>query len=382
MFPTPEVERVPRCNASGGRRLPRGSRRCGNARPPTGLALLLVLIVALGSGCDRDSSGAATGSRPPIPVVVSRPFEHEFADRIEALGTARANESVVITANVTETVSKVHFEDGQQVEAGALLVELESDEERAQLSEARANRADARLRFGRVSDLVESGTESQSRYDEVRTALDATEARVAELEARVADRQIRAPFAGILGLREVSPGTLVQPGDRITTLDDVDPIKLDFSVPESFLSVLETGLVVSTENVAYPGRWFVGRVTAVDSRVDAATRSIRARAVIDNEDHALRPGMLLTLVLRTNPRRSLALEEQALVPRGSSQYVVVLDEEDRPRRTEIRIGRRVPGVVEVLSGLEPDARVVIDGASLIPTGGVVRVLREQAPPSA
>lgn len=382
MFPIAEVEGIPRCNASGGRRMPRGLRRLGGARPSTGLAPILVLIVALSPGCDRRSPDAATGGRPPIPVVVSRPFEHEFADRIEALGTARANESVVITANVTETVSKVHFQDGQQVEAGALLVELESDEERAQLAEARANRADARLRFERVADLAKSGTESQSRYDEVRTALDAAEARVAELEARVSDRRVRAPFAGILGLREVSPGSLVQPGDRITTLDDVDPIKLDFSVPESFLSILETGLAVSTENVAYPGRRFVGRVTAIDSRVDAATRSIRARAVIENQDHALRPGMLLTLVLRTNPQRSLALEEQALVPRGSSQYVVVLDEEDRPRRTEIRIGRRIPGLVEVLSGLAPDARVVIDGASLIRPGGVVRVLREQAPPSA
>ncbi|HKK53570.1 MAG TPA: efflux transporter periplasmic adaptor subunit, partial [Myxococcota bacterium] len=103
---------------------------------------------------------------------------------------------------------------------------------------------------------------------------------------------------------------------------------------------------------------------------------------IENEDHALRPGMLLTLVLRANPERSLALEEQALVPRGASQYVVVLDEEDRPRRIEVRIGRRVPGLVEVLSGLSRESRVVIDGASLIPPGGVVRVLREQAPPNA
>jgi len=382
MLPSPEIERLPRGIASGGRRVPRGSRRREGAASSTRLLLMLAAILASIPGCEGGSSDAATAERPPIPVVVSRPFEYEFADRIEALGTARANESVVITANVTETVSKVHFQDGQQVEAGALLVELESDEERAQLAEARANRADARLRFERVSDLAESGTESQSRYDEVRTALDAAEARMAELEARVADRQIRAPFAGILGLREVSPGTLVQPGDRITTLDDVDPIKLDFSVPESFLAILQTGLAVSTENVAYPGRRFVGRVTAIDSRVDAATRSIRARAVIENADQALRPGMLLTLVLRTNPERSLALEEQALVPRGSSQYVVVLDEEDRPRRTEIRIGRRVPGLVEVLSGLAPDARVVIDGASLVPTDGVVRVLREQAPPSA
>jgi membrane fusion protein (multidrug efflux system) len=314
--------------------------------------------------------------------VVSSPFEYEFADRIEALGTARANESVVITARVTETVERVFFEDGQEVAAGDRLVELESSEERAQLAEARANLADARLRFERVSDLAESGTESQSRFDEVRTALEAAEARVAELEARLSDHRIRAPFAGVLGLREVSPGTLVQPGDRITTLDDIDRIKLDFSIPETYLALLEPGLEVRTRTAAYPERAFVGRLTAVDSRVDPETRSVRARAEIDNSDHALRPGMLLTLVLEANPERSLALAEQALVPRGSSQMVVVLDEQDRPRHVEVRIGRRVPGIVEIRSGLEAGARVVVDGASLIPPGGVVRVLREEAPPSA
>jgi len=339
-------------------------------------------LVAVAAGCGQDDPGGAGSERPPTPVVVSTPFEYEFADRIEALGTARANESVVITANVTETVARVHFESGQQVAAGALLVELESTEERAQLAEARANRADARLRFERVADLAKRGTESQSRYDEVRTAFEAAEARVAELEARLSDRRLRSPFAGVLGLREVSPGTLVQPGDRITTLDDIDRIKLDFSVPETFLSILRTGLDIRTESAAYPERIFPGRITAIDSRVDPGTRAVRVRAEIENEDHALRPGMLLTLVLRANPERSLALEEQALVPRGASQYVVVLDEEDRPRRIEVRIGRRVPGLVEVLSGLSRESRVVIDGASLIPPGGVVRVLREQAPPNA
>lgn len=344
--------------------------------------LLWIGLLAVGQGCSTEALDGAGNERPPVPVVVSTPFEYEFADRLEALGTATANESVVITANVTESVSRVHFEDGQEVGAGVLLVELESDEERAQLAEARADRADARLRFERVADLAKRGTESQSRYDEVRTAFDAAEARVAELEARVADRQVRAPFAGLLGLREVSPGALVQPGDRITTLDDVDPIKLDFSVPEIYLAMLETGLEVKAASPAHPDRSFPGRIRAIDSRVDPGTRSVRVRAQIPNADRALRPGMLLTLVLRANPARSLALEEQALVPRGSSQYVVVLDAQDRPRRVEIQIGRRVPGLVEVLSGLSADSRVVIDGASLVRPDGVVRVLREQAPPRA
>jgi len=343
------------------------------------LFALATFSLALGCGGDEE---AGAGGRPATPVVVSSPFEYEFADRLEALGTALANESVVITARVAETVSRVHFDDGQFVEAGTILAELERTEEVAQLAVARANRADARIRFDRVADLAKSGTESQSRYDEVRTALAGAEAHVAELEARVSDRRIRAPFAGMLGLRDVSPGTFVQPGDPITTLDDIDRIKLDFSVPETFLGMLRPGLEVRTQSAAYPDRVFVGTITAIDSRINPDTRAVRVRAEIENADHAIRPGMLLTLVLRANPRRSLAVVEQALVPRGPSQFVVVLDSEDQPNRIEIRIGRRVPGIVEVISGLESDARLVIDGASLIRPGGAVRILREEAPPSA
>ena len=341
------------------------------------LAALLTLAALL--ACDGGASKAG-GERPPTPVVVSSPFEYEFADRLEALGTAFANESVEITARVTKLVDRVLFEDSQAVKAGAILVELESNEESAQLAQARASRADAQIRFDRVSDLAKMGTESQSRYDEVRTALDAANARVEEIEARLSDLRIRAPFSGVLGLREVSPGTLLKPGDRITTLDDVDRIKLDFSVPETFLSMLTPGLEVKTQVAAYPGREFTGRVAAVDSRVDPDTRAVRVRAEIDNPDHAIRPGMLLSLALRGHPERALALAEQALMPSGASQFVVVLDAGDKANRVEVKIGRRVPGFVEIRSGLKPGDRVVIDGATLIPPGGVVKILRVEGPP--
>jgi membrane fusion protein (multidrug efflux system) len=344
------------------------------------IGMLLSLLALLALGCTAEDQEGSRG-RPPTPVVVSSPFEYEFADRLEALGTAMANESVVITARVAETVKRVYFEDGQVVEAGTILADLDRAEELAQLVGARANEADAKMRFDRVADLASSGTESQSRLDEVRTALEAAEARVAELTARVSDRRIRAPFAGLLGLRDVSPGTLVQPGDTITTLDDVDLIKLDFSVPETFLGMLKPGLEVRTRSAAYPDREFVGSITAVDSRINPDTRAVRVRAELENADHAIRPGMLLTLVLRANPKRSLAVMEQALVPRGPNQFVVVLDSEDEPSRVEVKIGRRVPGFVEILSGLDSDARIVIEGAHLIRPGAKVRVLREQMPPS-
>lgn len=361
----------------------RAARAARSRATTAARAVGLAWIASIGfAGCGSGEGEGAVGARPPTPVVVSTPFAYEFADRLEAIGTAFANESVVIAARVTKQVGRVLFEDGKIVKAGEVLVELEDDEERAQLAQARATRSDAKLRFDRVADLASRGTESQSRFDEVRTALDAANARVDELEARLADLRIRAPFAGVLGLREVSPGTLLKPGDRITTLDDIDRIKLDFSVPETFLSMLTPGLEVATRVAAYPGREFTGRVVAIDSRVDPDTRAIRVRAEIANTDHAIRPGMLLSIVLQANPEKSLALAEQALVPSGSSQFVVVLDAEDKPSRIQVQIGRRVPGLVEIRSGLKAGDRVVIDGATLIPPGGVVEVLREEAPPKA
>ena len=160
------------------------------ARPLAGLLsrLWLVPLLAFGlAGCSGDA-GQGGGQRPPTPVVVSTPFEREFADRLEAIGTAYANESVVLTARVTQQVGRVLMSDGQTVTAGEVLVELVDGEERAQLAQARATRADAKLRFDRVADLASRGTESQSRFDEVRTALDAANARVEELEAKLAGR--------------------------------------------------------------------------------------------------------------------------------------------------------------------------------------------------
>jgi membrane fusion protein (multidrug efflux system) len=306
-------------------------------------------------------------------VVVAPVSREEFFDRIEAIGTAFANESVVVTAQVTESVQRVNFEDGQEVEAGAVLVELTSAEESAQLAEVRANHAEALRQYQRISELVAGGSESRARLDERTAARDASEARLRELEARLADRLIRAPFRGVLGLRSVSPGTLVRPGDAITTLDDVEVVKLDFTVPETFLGALHPGLEIEAESVAFPERSFSGKVTAVDTRVDPRTRAVRARAAFPNPDHALRPGMLLTVALIANRRTSLAVPEQALVPVGQEQYVFVVDGEERAQRVLVRIGGRRPGLAEVESGLDGSELVILEGADQVRPGDLVRI---------
>ena len=336
--------------------------------------VLLSLCCALACKGENPGQGARAPGTVPVaaagpgvratPVVVTTLRREEFVDRIEALGTAHANESVLITAQVTEMVTAVGFEDGEVVEAGHVLVELTSGEELAKLTAARATYDETLRQHRRVADLVKQGSDSRSHLDQRVAARDAAAARLTELEAQLSDRLIVAPFGGVLGIRSVSTGTVVKPGDEITTLDDIDVIKLDFSVPEVFLAFMQRGLVIHASSVAYREKSFVGQISAVDTRVDPRTRAIRVRAVISNSDHLLRPGMLLRVELRANPRRSLSLPEQAIVPEGEHHYVFIADGEDRAKRLEVRIGRRRPGAVELLDGLSGDERVVIDGVDL------------------
>ncbi len=341
-----------------------------------GLGAVAFLAVLPLAGCDRDSGrGTGAGLRRAVPVVIGSAEEREFANHIEALGTARANESIVVSAQVTETVSRIAFEDGQPVVAGDVLVELTSSEESAQLREARANFEEAVRQFERAVELRRDGSISQAQLDAQTTQRDAADARLAELRARLGDRLIRAPFSGVLGMRGVSPGTLVQPGDTITTLDDIDLIKVDFSVPERFLSLLEPGLVIESTTSAYPERRFAGEVRALDTRIDPETRSIRVRADLPNPDRALRPGMLMAIELTANRRLSVAVPEESIVPLGEKNFVFLVDEEKRAQRVELRTGRRIGGHVEVLAGLEVGDPVVVEGGSMLYPGSPVEPVR-------
>lgn len=365
----------------------RRPRTSGPLRPParcvfvrSGLALALLLLLGAAVGCSDESDRfmGRGGVRRTIPVVVGPVVEREFVDRIESLGTARANESVVVSAQVTETVSRVAFEDGAAVGKGDVLVELTSREESAQLREAQANYDESLRQYERAVELRRDGTVSQAQLDAQRTARDAAAARLAELRARLRDRLVRAPFAGVLGMRAVSPGTLVQPGDVITTLDDIDLIKVDFSVPERFLSVVQPGLVVEATTAAYPERRFEGVVRAIDTRIDPATRAVRIRADLPNADHALRPGMLLAVELSANARRSLSVPEESIVPLGEKNFLFVVGEDERARRVELATGRRIGGEVEVLGGLEGSERVVVEGGSMLFPGSPVEVVETTA----
>ncbi|MGD8265690.1 MAG: efflux RND transporter periplasmic adaptor subunit, partial [Chromatiales bacterium] len=245
--------------------------------------LLLIAPIALGH-----TTVLAQSAPKPVSVIAHTVAERTLTDRVEALGTLRANESVVLTASVTETVSEIHFDDGERVTAGQLLVEMTSQEEHALLEEARVRVADAERQYERVKLLTRQQTASESLYDERKRDLETARASLAALESRLADRLVRAPFDGVLGLRKISPGALVEPGDEITTLDDDSVMKLDFSVPSVFLPDLKAGLRIAAAARAYGNRSFEGEVSGIDSRVNPVTRSIQVRAILPNDDRVLK----------------------------------------------------------------------------------------------
>jgi len=314
-------------------------------------------------------AGPAQGGAPAVTVDTVR--LHTFSDEVQALGTAQAFESVTIASKVPDRIRALHFDSGQRVSKGQVLVELASLEQDADLAEAVAQLEADQSELQRIVELSERGFATRAALDAAKAAAARSEARVEALRARIADRTLRAPFAGVLGLRNASVGQLVQPGDEIVTLDDVSRIKLDFEVPENQLTQVRRGVALVAETAAYPGRVFRGEVDQLDSRIDPATRTVRARAVLPNRDGALKPGMLMTVRVKANPHDSLAIPETALLERGEGVFVYRLaDESERPpvELARVDIGLRQAGMVEVLTGLAQGDRLVVEGVNRVRPG--------------
>jgi membrane fusion protein, multidrug efflux system len=324
---------------------------------------------AAGAGGPPGAGGGR--SSQPASVTLAAVRTERVSQKLEALGNARANESVDISTKSSNVVTAVTFRDGERVKRGQVLVQLDNAQARADVAEAQAALTESESQYNRSRELLNTQALSKSSFDQLVATLAANRARLAAAQARLEDTVIRAPFSGRVGLRRVSVGTLISPGDVITTLDDTSVIKLDFSVPENFLAGLREGLSIRATAPAFPGRSFAGSVASIDSRVDMNTRSVTVRALLANEDGALKPGMFLNVSLANDEREALVIPEEALTPEAERQYVFVVSEGKVSRR-EVRIGGRRPGSVEVLAGLSAGERVIVEGTQKVRDGASVQ----------
>lgn len=313
----------------------------------------------------------AASAPAAIAVITAVAHERQLDIGLQAIGTANANESVDITSKTTNMVTAIRFSDGETVAAGQVLVELDRETTTAELAAATAAYEESRSQWNRSRELVATQALSRSQHEQLEATMKANEARVQAAQARLSDTYIRAPFSGRTGLRQVSLGALISPGTLITTLDDTRTMKVDFAVPEAQVGALRPGQKINARTSAYPGREFSGSVASVDSRVDAATRSVLVRAMVPNRDGALKPGMFLTVDLSQDERPALVIPEEALVPEQARQFVYVVEGEAVAKR-EVQLGRRQPGFVEITSGVRAGERVVIEGTIKLRDGAPVR----------
>jgi membrane fusion protein (multidrug efflux system) len=330
------------------------------------VTILVIILLSIGTA----------SAQAPVKVIAVKAEKRDIFDSVEALGTLKANESVELAPTVTKTVTAIGFEDGQRVEKGDILLEMTSSEEHALLREARATLNEAKTQFERLKPLQERGAAPLSVLDEKRREYETAKARLEVIESRLADLIIKAPFSGIVGLKNISIGALVSPGDMITTLDDDSVMKLDFSIPMTFLEDIKVGLEVTATSPAFPEITFSGKVASIDSRIDPVTRSFVVRALLDNPTSILRPGLLMSVILKRNPRSAIVIPEEALMPLGPMNYVFLSIEKDGSMvadRKEVKIGSRQPGIVEIIDGVNEGDTVVTHGTLKIRPGTALKV---------
>ena len=333
-----------------------------------------------GAAPGRAARGGPRGDVPQVALV--SPITRTFTDRLELLGVAKGRQSVTLSAATTQLVSRVLFTPGQRVTKGQVLVELKTNEQDAALAQARAREVQARRAYERWRTLGQQGYASVAAVDQYEAAWKTAVADVGAAEARLGDRVIRAPFAGVVGLSDIAPGAIINPGAAIVTLDDLSAVRVDFQVPDRFLASVKEGQALTARVDAWPDAVFNGRIIRLDTRIDERTRALTARSEFASPDGRLKPGMMLRVGVSQGARSALALPESAVAVQGEGASVFVIVEEAgrmTVQQKPVVAGLRQDGWVEVLEGVTVTDRVVADGLNRIQSGQPVRPAG--APPS-
>jgi len=349
----------------------------------TAIALWLAIWIA--------TTPASAKERLPTEVIAAAVTTQQLADTIEALGTSAANEAVILTPKITEKITEIHFSDGQQVKRNQLLVQLNDKEEQANLRAEQAVLAERVSGLRRAQELYNRKVGSAADLDLAQARVSQSRANIEAIKTRIQAHQLRAPFTGVMGLREVSEGALVEPDDMLSTLDDLSIVKVDFNIPVVFLSQLRTGLKVTATTSAWPDKVFKGELKSLAARIDPVTRTVKGRAWFDNQDNLLLPGLLMQLKIESHPRSALTVPESAVFAVAREHFVYRIDNTENTLsanqqdsateqevttaiKTTVRVGSRSAGRVEILEGVNEGDLVISHGSLKVVTGGRIKVI--------
>lgn len=350
----------------------------------TTLATVLALALVLGGlfvWRMLKAGQAQEWHQAPLPVAAMQLEPREVPLSLEAIGTLRAVREVELSAEVAGRVSAIRFDSGAEVGAGALLVQLFDGPERADRDAARARTAFARAQVVRSEELAPSGAEPRERLEERRAERDQALAAVRQLDARLIQKQVRAPFTGQIGIRRVNPGQYLNPGDPVATLTDLSRLYAEFALPQQNLGMVKPGATVTVASDAYPLRTFTARVNAIEPRIGEDTRNVTVQATLSNGDRALRPGMYVTVSLALPPQRAaLVVPATAIQTSAQGDSVIVIRGKDARRGGKaefvpVRAGRRIGNDVVIEHGLKPGDVVVTEGQIRVQPGAELVVAK-------
>lgn len=349
-------------------------------------AVLLVVIIIVTKAMQFKAMGEAGAQMmammPPTPVNAVEVREQDWQPRVSSVGTVTAVQGTVISAEAEGTVREISFEAGSMVKAGDKLVQLDVDVEQAQLRAAEAAAEGARLTYNRAKELIKTRNISQADFNAASVALKQAEAQVDNIKAVIAKKTLRAPFDGKLGIREISVGQFLQKGSRVVSLHSLDPVYVEFSLPQQRLGETTEGLTVAVSSDAHPGRQFVGAISAINPDVDPATRNVRVQATLPNAEGLLRPGMFVAVdMVLARTEKVLFIPSTAVVhaPFGDSVFLIEEGEAGadgtKPlvvQQQFVRLGTRQGDFVAAIEGLSPGQQIVSTGVfKLRPGMGVV-----------
>jgi membrane fusion protein (multidrug efflux system) len=365
------------CQRGTSRRKKRPAADAGKLIMNRFLSLSLLCVLAA-TGCKPKAGKGGPPGGFATPVVAVKVSKEAVTEQLRVVGSVLANEHVDLKPEVDGRVVAIHFKEGQPVAEGELLIELDSGATEAMLAEAEANQRLAEAKWSRAGELLKNRTMSQQEADEARAQFDMTGARVSQIREQLRYLKIKAPFAGLIGARNISPGQVINKQTVIATLSDLDPVKVEGNVPERFLALAKEGAKFKLSLAAFPDEKFEGEVYFVAPQIDPINRTALVKATVPNPELKLKPGMFASAELALRVRdEAIVIPEAALMPQGESFAVIVVGADMTAQMRPVKVGIRSAGRVEITEGLQPGETVVVEGWQKTRPGGKVALAPEE-----